>query len=360
MDSKNQKLLYFIGPNFCVKSLAYESLKLLSEKYDVHCISEGPFIQSNIFQHHCVDFVREPSVLKDIRCLFQLIILVAKNRDSTKIVISTPKMSLLASIACRVNCKKYIYLHRGAVYQNFKGLKLKFYKFIDSMIIKRAENTTFISESLHKWVTNELNIKHLIHTRKYNSSKGVDLNKFFPASESNDCNQIVIGFCGRIGRDKGFDELIQLVENYSNRPDIKILIKGKIELHESDNILFTEYIKNNHIEYQDWDDQVVKFFQAINLLFFPSRREGFGNVLVEAAACGVPSLCYRIPGVIDAVVENKSGYLVDSHNDLFQRLDELLLNKNSILELAASSRSIAEKNFDQLEVLKDIHQSMKL
>ena len=236
-------------------------------------------------------------------------------------------MSLLASIACRVNCKKYIYLHRGAVYQNFKGLKLKFYKFIDSMIIKRAENTTFISESLHKWVTNELNIKHLIHTRKYNSSKGVDLNKFFPASESNDCNQIVIGFCGRIGRDKGFDELIQLVENYSNRPDIKILIKGKIELHESDNILFTEYIKNNHIEYQDWDDQVVKFFKQLICSFFPSRREGFGNVLVEAAACGVPSLCYRIPGVIDAVVENKSGYLVDSHNDLFQRLDELLLTK---------------------------------
>ena len=354
------KLLYIIGPNFCVNSLARESLEMLSIKYQVICISEGPPINNSNFKHITIHFEREPSVFTDFRCLLQLVKIIYNNRDASKIVVSTPKISFIAAIACRLNLKSYIYLHRGAVYQNFKGIKFKIYKSIDKFTIKGSKNTTFISKSLHSWVIKQLNLKYLKYNRKFNSSKGVNLTKFFQGSRIMDSQKIIIGFCGRIVRDKGFEELINLAEIYRDDPGVVIKIKGKIELSQNDFFTLNRLITDNIIEYSEWDDNVVSFFHSIDILFFPSKREGFGNVLIEAAACGVPSIGFRIPGVIDAIVEYKSGLLIDIDSDILQVLKKIISNKQDLVELFSQARSTAEANFDQNLVLKDIHRSMGL
>ena len=189
------------------------TIKMLSLKYDVICISEGPKIDSKFFIHETISFKRKPSIYHDIKCFFQLLKIFINHKEISKIVISTPKISFISALACRIYQKPYIYLHRGAVYQNYKGLKLKIYKAIDKFIIKGSENTTFISKSLFAWVAKTLNLTNIINKRNFNSSKGVDLKKFFPIPKKLSSPKIVIGFCGRIVKDKGYNELIELIED---------------------------------------------------------------------------------------------------------------------------------------------------
>lgn len=360
MKNHKPKLLYIIGPNFCINSLAAESLKMLSTKYKILCISEGPIIKKAYFDHKTISFRREPSIINDIKCLFQLIKIISKNKDASKIVLSTPKISFLATLACKFNAKQYIYLHRGAVYQNFKGLKFLLYKHIDKFIIKGSQNTTFISRSLHHWVKETLNLNYIKYTRKFNSSKGVDLFKFTPKLNNKGSKKIVIGFCGRIVRDKGFEELVNLAKLYRYDSNVAIKVKGKIELNNDDSLIFNKIINNNEIHFLEWDDDVVSFFQSIDILFFPSRREGFGNVLIEAAACGVPSLGFRIPGVVDAVSENQSGFLAEADSDILHLLKKIVNNEKDLRKISISARKVAETEFNQELVLQDIHSSMGL
>ena len=53
---------------------------------------------------------------------------------------------------------------------------------------------------------------------------------------------------------------------------------------------------------------------SADVLVLPSYREGFGSVIIEAAACAIPTVAYRIDGVIDAVVEERTGVLVEVGN----------------------------------------------
>ncbi len=357
---KKPKLIYIIGPNFCVKSLALDSLKLLSKKYEVLCISEGPLIIDDHFQHIPIKFRREPSPLQDLFSLLQLIKLIFLNRDAKKIVISTPKISLLSSLACIITMKRYVYLHRGAVYQNFKGIKFMLYKLIDKFIINFSSNTTFISESLYKFINTELKIDDISYMRKYNSSKGVDLKKFCIKENKSDYSKINIGYCGRVANDKGFDDLRDLINKYSNNSNIQIHIKGKIELDSREELILKELIEKEKVFFERWDEFVPEFFQKIDILFFPSKREGFGNVAAEAAACGVPSVAYDIPGIRDAIKHNESGLLAKEKSNLTELIDILINDVDKLRYLSTSSRYFAEKNFDKQLVLDDLHRCMEL
>lgn len=360
MPLKKPKLIYVIGPNFCVKSLAYESLLVLSKTYKVICISEGPKIEDINFQHLPILFNREPSPIKDLFSLIQLSKLIFINRDAKKIVISTPKISLLTAIACLLNFKRYIYLHRGAVYQNFNGIKFNIYKLIDKFIITFSENTSYISVSLFNWIKKNLELKNITYNRKFNSSKGVNLKRFYVKKEISNHEITRIGFCGRVATDKGYEELINLVDTYSTNPNVLIKIKGKIELDGNDKKKFLDLINKEKIEFERWDENVTDFYQNIDLLFFPSKREGFGNVAVEAAACGVPTIAFNIPGVSDAIEHDVSGILVNQEDSICKSVEKLLIDEERLRHLSSLSRTHAENNFDQDIVLKDLHESMGL
>jgi len=354
LKKKKNFILYFIGPNFTVQSLALPSLELLSESYEIICISEGPKIKSDYFDHIPIPFKRKPSLLVDIKCLLRIIKIIFKHPGSI-IVTSTPKMSLIVSVCSKVLLKNYRYIHRGAVYQNFKGLKKYIYKSIDEFIIHNSEITTFISESLFNSVKKELNLTTPIYNRNFNSSKGVNTEIFKPSSYSN--QKLKIGYLGRICEDKGLDDIYKLIDD-TRFTNYQIEIKGRLEISDSNK--FFNLIKNKNIKFSNWDSNPELFLQSIDVLFFPSKREGFGNVAMEAASCGVPTVAYSIPGVTDAIKHNKSGILVKKNNSIVDALHELICDKELLTRLKKSARQYALENFNQRKVLDDLHKSLDL
>jgi glycosyltransferase involved in cell wall biosynthesis len=86
----------------------------------------------------------------------------------------------------------------------------------------------------------------------------------------------------------------------------------------------------------------------------PSYREGFGSVIIEAASCGLPTIAYRINGVVDAVVDKETGLLVDvgDVDGLSQQMQLLLIDQDLRSRLALSAKTRAQSQFSSGVVTK--------
>jgi glycosyltransferase involved in cell wall biosynthesis len=95
-----------------------------------------------------------------------------------------------------------------------------------------------------------------------------------------------------------------------------------------------------------------QFMVAADILLLPSYREGFGSVIIEGAACGIPAIAYRIDGVIDAIVDGSSGLLVEvGQPEAFAAaMKRLALDKELRLLLGKQAQDRAVRDFSSEKV----------
>jgi glycosyltransferase involved in cell wall biosynthesis len=123
---------------------------------------------------------------------------------------------------------------------------------------------------------------------------------------------IVLGFVGRVVRDKGVHELVEAFEMLAPEfPELRLLIVGP---RESEDPVDADMIRrmDQHVRIHSTGSQrdVRRLLSAMDVLVHPSYREGLPTAPLEAAARGLPVIATRIPGCIDAVQEGFSGLLV--------------------------------------------------
>jgi glycosyltransferase involved in cell wall biosynthesis len=126
----------------------------------------------------------------------------------------------------------------------------------------------------------------------------------------------VIGFVGRVVRDKGLIELAQawrvLVEEY---PSLHLLVAGPFEPQDPIPPDVEATLRNDpRIHLAGMVHDMPSIYRALDLLVLPTYREGFGTALLEAAAMGLPVVATRIPGCVDAVRDGETGLLVPVHD----------------------------------------------
>lgn len=193
-------------------------------------------------------------------------------------------------------------------------------------------------------------------------NNGVDTNKFRPLDperrmqmrETLGLNQdsIYLLYCGHLNANKGIDFLIRSISTLDDVPNnVELLVLGSGKFAQN---IIEDSVKKEAKEIQSpikvhFLGQVAdreKYFQAADIFILPSQSEGLPNVLIEARACGLPSIATRVSGVPDVIEEGVDGIIIDYG-------DEEALRK-AIHELTSSS--VLRKQFGENALRKILQQ----
>lgn len=305
-----------------------------------------------------IPFFRKPSFFNDILCLVKLFFFLVSNRFDL-IVYSTPKALLLTSIASFFSFQsRKVAVVQGRVYENDKGLKKRFFQILDKTAFFFSNKVIFVSNSvMEKTIKENLlssNKTILIGNGSFN---GVNIKKFHPVNYKDKmllrekwriskCD-FVMCVVGRVCKDKGIVELKDIIEKVNSNNNMFIVV-GKIEDNLSQNII-NELQSRPDFLYLDYTLNIHEIFQLSDLHLFLSHREGFGNVAIEAAACGIPSFSYDIVGIKDSIKENISGqrFKFKETDKIVQSIEKL---KHSSFSSYSESVLWAKQNFQQEKV----------
>lgn len=234
---------------------------------------------------------------------------------------STPKAGLLGSLAaflCRVPCR--IYLLRGLRLETVSGMKKHILKATEMLASACSHVVLCNSGSLLKrarsfGIADDRKLRIL----GYGSSGGVDIARFAPGKSNLrevlgiETNHSVIGFVGRLTRDKGVPELIKAFDDLRQaRTDLRLLLVGWFD--DSEDAISMElraYIESHPvITRTGFVYDTAPYYRIMDVLVLPSLREGFPNVVLEAGASGIPTITTLATGSCDAVLSQVTGLLI--------------------------------------------------
>ena len=189
---------------------------------------------------------------------------------------------------------------------------------------------------------------------------GIDLDKFkfskYPQSST-----LNFLFIGRILKDKGFFEFVEVAKRIKNlgfKVNFEILgylnVKNKTAISNSE---INHFEKKGYINYLGSTTNVIPFISDSSCVVLPSYREGLPKSLLEAASIGRPIIATDVTGCKDIVIDNENGFLCKprSIDDLYQKILKFIsLSYDKRRKLGENGRKIMKKNFDEKKVIKKI------
>jgi lipopolysaccharide/colanic/teichoic acid biosynthesis glycosyltransferase len=286
----------------------------------------GPFESREGVPVHAVDMQRRVTPLLDLLSTWEIWRLLRRLRPAV-VNASTPKGGLLGMIAAwAAGVPARVYVMRGLPLVTARGPKRVLLRWTEKVSCALAHRVVCISPSLRDVAVAE----QLCPTRKLTvvgagSSNGVDAERRFnPDRLGRGARQaarsdagiphdaLVLGFVGRVVRDKGIMELEAAWRRLSAEyPALRLLMVGTPEPGDPPPAeAWARLQGDGRVHRVGQVDDVARWYAAMDLLVFPTYREGFGNVAIEAAAMGLPVVATKIPGVIDAVADGATATLV--------------------------------------------------
>lgn len=290
--------------------------------------SVARFCREEGVRHLPVDMARDIRPWQDLLSLIQLFQIFRKVRPDV-INVGTPKMGVLGSLAgFLARVPNRIYTCRGFRYEHEKGARKRLLIWMERLAGRCAHRIICISDSVRKKGIEDRVFKPS-KTRLIppGSSNGIDVSRFnaknvdqaFARKLSKELSldgKFVIGFVGRLIDRKG---ILELYEAYCRvrkaHSDVTLVLVGsKFDDQLSTPWLMEAIEADPDIHWIGFQEDVVTCLSVFDLFVLPAWWEGFGNVLVQAAAMGLPVLSTDVTGCKDAVSHGFNGILVQRGN----------------------------------------------
>ena len=300
-----------------------------------------------------IPITRKPHLIKDLNSIIKLTKIIRKEKPEL-IISFTPKAGFISLVVSKLFFSVInVHTFTGQVWANMKGIKAKFYRFIDSLIAVNSTLCLADSESQAIFLNKKLYFSKKIIGLKNGSLSGVDLERF----KIEDINLksslkfskgIKYLYLGRLNIDKGINDLIQIVPKH-----LKTFKKDQFTFVgpcEDINIL-----KNLNNIKEKWPKNIIingftnnpeSFLKNADILLLPSRREGFSNTIIEAASCKVPTIAYDIYGIKNSLKNNVTGLLAKPFSILdFSNLMKLCSNNTEIINKLSQKAYLYSRQF---------------
>lgn len=346
-------------------------LRMLAEQYEVVAVSSPGDDLDEVERREGVRTVavkmeRHISLLRDFVALCRLIVLFRKEKP--QIVHSlTPKAGLLAMMAawaCRVPVR--IHTFTGLVFPTATGLKQRILIATDRLTCRCA---TFINPE-GSGVKRDMEYYKItrkpLHIIGNGNINGVDLDYFCRTDEVlaearkyREKGCFTFCFVGRMVGDKGINELVSaFLRLLREKSNVRLLLVGPFETELDPVSAETEnhILHNSAIKFMGWQNDIRPFLAASDAFVFPSYREGFPNVVLQAGAMGLPCIVTDINGCNEIIENGVNGLIIPPRDveELYQAM-QLMVGAPFVAQtLSKDARNIISAKYDRKQLWKEL------
>lgn len=328
--------------------------------------ADGPEIKAVTDEgvtHQVVNLTRKITPFTDLLCIWQIIQVIRKFKPHI-VHTHTPKAGLIGMIAAWI-CRVPVRMHTVA------GLPLMEARGVTRSILVLTEKITYAcathvypnSKALAKYITESIYpSRSKFQVIGEGSSNGIDTTFFDLTDEVKQAakalrekkslkNELTFSFVGRIVKDKGINELLKAFDRLSSEVECKLILVGPFEddldpiSDESREILK----RNPHIITTGYVNDVRPPIAASDVFVFPSYREGFPNVVMQACCLERASIVTNINGCNEIIKNGETGLIVEPKNEsqLYEAMKSLALNPTLREAFGVRSRKFVVENFSQ-------------
>lgn len=312
-----------------------------------------------------IEMTRQITPLKDVVAVIKLYFFLKKAKPFI-VHTHTPKAGIVGMLAAKL-ARVPVRLHTvaGLPLLETNGFKRKVLNFVEKLTYRCATKVYPNSNGLSAIINqNSFCKSDKLKVIANGSSNGIDTDYFNPNLISEEQkfalkkelsineNDFVFLFVGRLVKDKGIKELILAFEKLQIEiPTIKLLLVGDFE-YDLDPLFPTTINSintNSNIISVGFQNDVRPYFALSNGLVFPSYREGFPNVVLQAGAMELPSIVSNINGCNEIIVDHRNGLIipVKDENALFEAMKKMVINISLVNDMKKNCRQIIVSSYDQ-------------
>lgn len=345
------------------------TLRDLSRLYDVVAVSTPDHELQELAEREGIHVIGVPmsrpiAPLRDLVSLWRLIRVFRHERPAMVHSI-TPKAGLLSMIAAWI-CRVPVRLHTftGLVFPTATGLKKRILILTDRITCACATHIVPEGEGVKADLINYNITRKPLQVLGYGNIRGIDLDHYRRSPEVMEKaltlrkpNLFTFVFIGRVVRDKGIDELVEAFSLlHSEHPQTRLILVGRTEDNLDPVSPNTRSAIASHpaIEAVGSQSDVRPWLAASDALVFPSYREGFPNVVIEAGALDLPSIVTDINGSREIIVHGQNGIIVPPRNAqaLLQAMTHFVQNPQATQAMALKARQMIASRFEKSFVQK--------
>lgn len=343
-------------------------LKFLSRYFKVTAISSDEkqlsFVRKreNVYVHK-VNMVRQIHVFKDFISLIQLYI-VFKRSKPILVHSITPKAGLLSMLAAKfAGVPIRLHTFTGLIFPTRKGIMRIILIFMDRLLCWAATNVYPEGQGVKKDLLQFRITSKPLKVLANGNINGIDIEFYNRTTLSIQSledirrdleiklNDFIFIFVGRLVGDKGINELISAFKSINVDSGVKLILVGPFET-ELDPLLpqtIADIKSNPNIISVGFQEDVRPYFAISDCLVFPSYREGFPNVVMQAGAMELPAIVTDINGCNEIIEDGKNGLIIPPKNvdALRAAMEKIVMDQTLYSQLKEHARPMITSRYEQ-------------